>query len=148
MRDSRTRALRRDERTYEFFVRYPWGLSAINGYRRAARHFGLRTLEDPSCDGADTLRLLVHRDPRKLRLAAKVLGQAYSFDGDDDGRADDAEAWLAFDSGVHWFHHDWKWWNQDQDEGALERLRWKRTIVETKKGYRVTVRAARPRRRR
>ena len=44
----RTPRLIRNRRTFEFVIRYPHGIAAINGYRRAARHFNFHTLEDPA----------------------------------------------------------------------------------------------------
>ena len=46
--------LRRTKTAFEFYISSPWGLSAVNGYRRAARHFGLHTLEDPTTLGTDS----------------------------------------------------------------------------------------------
>ena len=91
--------------------------------------------------GTDTCRLLIHKSARKLRKAAKLLDEAYS--SDDEELIDGAELWLASDSGIRWFNHDWKYWDQDQDEGALESLGWERVIVESAACYRVTLRVAR-----
>jgi hypothetical protein len=130
--------LRRSRRTFEFLVRYPHGISAINGYRRAARHFGLHTQEDPTTVGNDTCRLFIHKSPSKLREAARRVGDAYA--SGDDSFIEQAETWLAFDSDVNWFAQDWKYWDQDQDEGALKNLGWERIIVERAHHYRVTLR--------
>ena len=135
-----TRRLVRNRHTFEFLVRYPHGTAAINGYRRAARHFKFHTLEDPTTVGGDTCRLFVHKSAQKLREAAKVVGDAYT--SGDDELIDEAEMWLATDSDVHWFDHSWKYWAIEQDEGALECLGWKRLIVESGASYRVTLRVA------
>lgn len=137
MKAQRTR-LQRNKDTYEFLVRYPHGTSAINGYRRAARHFGLHTLEDPATVGTDTCRLLIHKSAKRLREAANVLDRAYS--AGDQTLIDEAEAWLAIESGIHWFDHDWSYWDQEQDEGALEQLGWDRVILETGNSFRITLR--------
>jgi len=137
----RTPRLLRNRRTFEFVTRYPHGTAAINGYRRAARHFKFHTLEDPSTAGSDTCGLLIHKNAQKLCEAAKILKEAYA--SDDDGLIEKAELWLACDSGVHWFDHDWKYWDQQQDEGALECLGWERLIVESGARYRVRLRVAR-----
>jgi len=136
----RTPRLLRNRRTFEFVTRYPHGTAAINGYRRAARHFKFHTLEDPTTIGSDTCRLLIHKSARKLREAAKLLREAYA--SGDEELIDKAEMWLACDSGVHWFDQDWKYWDQEQDEGALECLGWERLIVESGDRYRVTLRVA------
>ena len=122
------RTLTRDTRTYEFIVRYPHGTSAINGYRRAARHFGLHTREDSTTIGSDATRLFVHRDAARLRAADRTLSAAYA--SNDDSRIEDAEWWLAADSGVHWFEQDWNGWEPELDEGALEHLGWRREMTE------------------
>ena len=116
----RSPVLKRTRTTYEFFVRYPCGTSAINGYRRAARHFKLHTLEDPCSQGNDDCRLLIHKNSPTLREAAKVLNDAGSITSsldDDDAMPidampilEDAEDWLSKND-VHWFHHDWKYWD-------------------------------------
>jgi hypothetical protein len=132
--------LTRTRNTYEFIVQEPYGASAINGYRRAARHFGFRTLEDPTFGGSDAYRLLIHEDARKLRAAAKVLCEAYS--SGDQNCIDEAESWLASASGVNWLSHDWKYWDSEQDEGTLGCLGWKRRVVEVDGRYRVALRRA------
>jgi hypothetical protein len=133
--------LKRTRNTYEFCIRYPHGTSAINGYRRAARHFGLHTLEDPSTLGTDTCRLFIHKDIRKLREAARVIKSAYA--SGDESLIEDAEEWLASGGGggggVTWFDHDWRYWDQEQDEGALECLGWNRGVVELGSQYRLTI---------
>lgn len=139
MKVRRTR-LKRTRNTYEFLIRYPYGISAINGYRRAARYFGLHTLEDPTTVGTDTCRLLIHKSTKRLRDAAKVLNHAYS--SDDQTLIDTAEIWLTTESDVHWFDHDWKYWNQEQDVGALEQLGWNRVIIEASNSFRITLRLA------
>jgi hypothetical protein len=133
--------LNRTSNTYEFFVRYPYGSSVIRGYRRAARHFGLHTLHDPTFAGSDGYRLLIHKSAKKLREAARVLGHAYAHanETDDETLIDEAEFWLEIKSGVHWFSHDWKHWDQEQDEGALEHLGWRRVVVEEDDGFRITL---------
>lgn len=137
----RTPRLLRNRHTFEFVTRYPHGTSAINGYRRAARHFKFHTLEDPTTVGTDTCRLLIHKSARRLREAAKILGEAYA--SGDDELINEAEMWLAHDSDVHWFDHDCKYWDEEQDEGALGCLGWERLIVESGDCYRVTLRVAR-----
>ena len=137
---SRPPRLKRTKNTFEFFVRDPHGTSAINGYRRAARHFGLRTLEDATTVGTDTCRLLIHKDVRKLHAAAKALDRAYT--SQDDALIDDAETWLRCESGVQWFDHDWCSWVQEQDEGTLEQLGWERVVLKSGNCYRVTLRMA------
>lgn len=139
MKAQRTR-LQRTKNAFEFLVRYPHGTSAINGYRRAARHFGLHTLEDPTTVGTDTCRLLIHKSAKRLREAARVLDRAYSVG--DQNLIDEAEAWLVIKSDIHWFDHDWKHWDQEQDEGAIEQLGWDRVISETGNSYRITLRLA------
>ena len=121
-------------------TQYPHGTSAINGYRRAARHFKFHTHADPTSEGSDACRLLIHKNAGKLREAVKRLGEAHA--SDDDELIEKTEMWLASDSGVHWFDHDWKYWNQEQDEDALECLGWERFIVASGERYRVTLRKA------
>jgi hypothetical protein len=139
-----TAKLRRNRTTFEFFVNYPWGISVINGYRKACRHFGYRTLEDPTTVGNDDCRLLISKDMKKLRHAAKVLTET-----DDDGTESEElfwqkEQWLQSHSEVHWFAHDWKHWDWQQDRGAFEHLGWDCVIVkwsdEPRACYRVTIR--------
>jgi hypothetical protein len=130
-------ALRRNATTFEFVVRYPHGTSAINGYRQAARHFGFHTLEDPTTAGGDDTRVLIHRSASVLRRAARRLSKAWT--SDLDGAADEGELWLATESGVSWFHHDWNYWDADQDNGALESLGWRRRISAQGDDYRVTL---------
>jgi hypothetical protein len=144
-RPAATRRLIRTRYVFEFFVRSPEGTSVINGYRRAARHFKLRTLEDPTTVGNDTCRLLIHKSGQKLGEAAKILDTAYSCDDETliHGLIDVAETWLAGESGVHWFDHHWRYWNQEQDEGALEWLGWHRQIIECGERYRVRLRIIR-----
>jgi hypothetical protein len=62
-----TPRLLRNRRTYEFLIRYPHGTTAINGYRRAARHFKFHTLEDPTTVGTDT---------RAVCLSTRVLASS------------------------------------------------------------------------
>ena len=135
--------LARTADAYEFLVCSPFGASAISGYRRAARHFGLHTLEDPTAEGSDEYRILVHKSAPALRRAAEVLEHGYG--SDRQSAIDEAEMWLAT-SNVTWFAQDWKHWDQDQDEGALERLGWKRFIVKAGKSYRITLRLVKRRR--
>ena len=122
---------------YEFLVREPFGASAISGYRKAARHFGLHTREDPTLAGSDGYRVFVHKSAARLRQAVKMLDVAYV--SDQQNVIDDAEAELA---GWHvpWFAQDWKYWDAEQDEGALETLGWKRRIAKAGNGYRITLR--------
>jgi hypothetical protein len=140
----RNRRLIRNRNTFEFLTRYPNGTAAINGYRRAARHFKFHTLEDPTMVGSDAYRLFVHKSAQKLREAAKVIGDAYTLanTADDEELIDEAEMWLC-DSDVLWFAQDWKYWDMEQDEGALELLGWERLIAPYgDAGYRVTLRLA------
>jgi hypothetical protein len=91
--------------------------------------------------GTDSCRLLIHKSASKLREAAKRLGDAYT--SGDDELIQEAEIWSSFDSDVHWFARDWKYWDQEKDDGALECLGWERLIVESgAKSYRVTIRVA------
>lgn len=129
--------------TYEFLVRYPWGASAISGYRRAARHFGFHTREDSTLAGSDAYRLFVHKRAAILRQAVKVLEVAYI--SDQQAAIDDAEASLA-SGDVAWFAQDWKHWDEEQDEGALEHLGWKRLIVKAGRSYRITLQLVKRRR--
>lgn len=126
MKGCRTARRAPESNTFRFLVRDPWGISAINGYRRAARHFGYRTRLDPTCEGTDVCRILTHQEASKLREAAQVLTAAY--ESDDELSINAAESWLA-ENGVHWFSQDWKIWDPEQDEGALECLGWKRDVV-------------------
>ena len=141
---SESSRLIRDRDTYEFIVRRPHGASAISGYRRAARHFGLHTQEDPSCGGSDSFRMFVSKDARKLRLAAKTINQAYATDDEDNINA--AESHLLEAHDIHFFSSGWKSWDSQADEGTLEQLGWKRSIVEKPNHYRVTIQQVRRRR--
>lgn len=86
--NGKTPRLLRDRNTFEFFVKDPWGTSAIHGYRRACRHFGYHTLDDPTAAGSDDYRLLVSKNRKKLQQAAKVLKQT-----DGDGGVSDDLYW-------------------------------------------------------
>lgn len=112
---------KRSATEFAFVVRYPWGTSAIEGYRRAAEHFGLCTRVDPTTDGDDVTRLLIHADAAVLARA--VEGLLALLDGSDE---DDPYEWpdvdLLIEAGVHWFTQDWKHWDAEQDEGVLEGL--------------------------
>lgn len=136
------RLLVRDSTTFEFVVRPPHGISAVVGYRKAARHFGLRTLVDPTTTGGDDTRILMHPSAAVLRKTAKALSRAMA--SENEGDAEDAEFWLARESGVHWFHHHWRHWDIDQDRGALENLGWRRRIVQSGDTYLVTLAVKRP----
>jgi hypothetical protein len=129
--------------TYEFLVRDPWGASAISGYRRAARHFGLHTMEDSTLAGSDRYRLFVHKRAAALRRVVKMLEIAYASNQQD--AIDEAEMSL-YSAHVPWFAQDWKDWNAEQDEGALETLGWKRLMVKVENGYRVTLKLLKRRR--
>jgi hypothetical protein len=126
--------LRRTSDIYEFLVRYPWGMSSINGYRHAARHFGLHTLEDPSSRGWDSCGLLVHRSVQALREASRVSATI------------EPEDWDTFyvemaNRGVGVIDHDWKHWDPDDDKAALAGLGLDAEAVEYEDGrYRVTLR--------
>ncbi|MGA7991637.1 MAG: hypothetical protein WCC53_09420 [Thermoanaerobaculia bacterium] len=137
-----TRLVRTSE-IFEFLVRYPWGSSAISGYRRAARHFGFHTREDPTFEGSDAYRVFVDKSAAALRRVVKALEIAYS--SGQQNVIDDAEAELA-GGDVIWFAQDWKHWEAEQDEGALERLGLKRRIVEAGKSYLVTLKVVKGRR--
>jgi hypothetical protein len=128
--------LKRTRKTYEFFVGIPYGSSAMNGYRKAARHFGFRTLEDPCTDGTDTFRLLIHKSSQKLRTVARMLQRAAL--SDDKCAIWDADMEILV-SDIHYFHHNWRHWDQVQDEDALENLSWSRTVTKLGKRYRVTL---------
>jgi hypothetical protein len=127
----------RSAKVFEFLVKYPWGISAISGYRRAARHFGLHTREDPSTVGNDSWCLFVHKDPRKLR---QVVAQLSALDPSNSNY--DVDEWsIKVGSGVHWFWHDWKQWDIEADENAVKNLGWTRAVEDRGDGtYRVTIR--------
>lgn len=129
--------LRRTKGTFEFYARYPMGLSVMNGYRRAARHFGWHTLEDPSTIGTDSYRLFLHRKVEKLREASRKINDAYS--SDDDSQVDDLEIWLASQSGLHWFDQDWKYWDEESDLTTLGFLGWSRHVLDLGKRSRITI---------
>jgi hypothetical protein len=140
-------ALVRSRSRYELIVSYPWGTSAISGYRRAARHFGLHTRLDSTSKGTDQWCLLIHRDEAVLRAAARSLtNYARSCNDreiDNEGVLDE-EFEILLNSGAHWFAHDWKWWDIEGDEGALEGLRWSRIVTQRDDGsYRVSLRRRR-----
>ncbi len=138
-RHKRPEPLKRTRDTFEFFVCDPFGSSVMNGYRRAARHFGLHTLEDPGSVGTDTFRMLIHKSAGKLRRVANALAKVYE-------SGDDIEAeMLLHDSGVHWFDHDWSYWCVEADEGALDQLGWIRRVTRCGPRYRVTLRLRKPR---
>ena len=126
--------LRRTPDVYEFLVRYPWGMSSINGYRHAARHFGLHTLEDPSSRGWDSCCLLVHRSIEVLRKASRVSATI------------EPEDWDTFyvemaKRGVGVIDHDWKHWCPEDDKAALAGLGLDAEAVEYEDGrYRITLR--------
>ena len=142
-RPSRSVRLVRTADTYVFLVQYPFGGSVISGYRKAARHFGLHTMEDPTMEGADAYRVLVHKSRPAIRRAAQVLDRAYG--SDQQSAIDDAEMWLTR-SNVTWFAQEWNYWDDAQDEGALACLGWKRLIVKSEKSYRVTLQLIKKRR--
>jgi hypothetical protein len=96
--------------------------------------------------GSDGFRLLIHKSIRTLRGAANALSDAYA--SDDEALIAEAEMWLQLESDVHWFAHDWSYWDPDQDAGALESLGWERRVVESGGRYRVTLRLAKLRSRR
>jgi hypothetical protein len=142
-RTRRRGRLARTADTYEFLVRPPFGASVISGYRKAARHFGLQTMEDPTMEGSDGYRVLVHKSAPVLRRAADVLDRAYG--SDRQSAIDEAEMWLAT-SDVTWFAQDWRYWDEAQDEGALACLGWKRLVVKSEKSYRITLKLIKKRR--
>ena len=123
---NRVAPLIRNKRVFEFYVRHPWGSTAIRGYKQAARHFNLHTLEDPTSGGSDYYRLLIHKNVRKLRATSKILDEAYA--ADDENAIADAEFNLYCKSGVSCFTHDWKSWAPREDQNALKELGWKRRL--------------------
>jgi len=136
---TRSKPLVRNARCFEFLVKYPWGTTAINGYRRAARHFGLHTIEDPTFEGSDAYRMFVDRSESRLRSVAASVRKINAL---DDGTKDDFEPvddWLVEQDDLHWFSHDWKHWLMEDDEVAIEGLGWQRSVVEMGNRYRVTL---------
>jgi hypothetical protein len=136
----------RSREVFEFLVRDPYGSSAIAGYRRAARHFGLHTREDPAFEGSDAYRMFVHKDPRKLRVVAKAIGDVNEKCEDDT--LDDQELEIFLKTDVTYFAQDWHYWDETADEAALKDLGWKRRIAEStdKSGnqiFRVTLKRSR-----
>ena len=122
----RSAPLLRNRTTFEFLVRYPHGSTAISGYRRAARHFGLHTKEDPAFEGSDAFRIFVHKDPRKLRALAKAIGDAYATISDNT--IFDVDYDIITSADVAYFEQDWRWWDETSDREALKHLGWKRRI--------------------
>jgi hypothetical protein len=116
----------------------------INGYRKACRHFGYRTLEDPTTVGNDDWRLLIHKEMKKLRRAARVLNETDNDGVVSDELYDQKEEWLQFERGVTWFHHDWRHWYWREDKNTFEELRWDGIITECKDYYRVTIHKTKP----
>jgi hypothetical protein len=138
----RTR-LKRSARIFEFIVDYPHGTRAVAGYRKAARHFGWRTRDDPSMAGSDQWRLLIGRDERELRLVAKRLRDFADEEASSDVEEDDPwpDLDILLEADVHWISQDWRYWDIESDAGAMEHLGWSRTIVpHGKRGFRVTLR--------
>lgn len=130
----------RDARCFEFLVKYPWGTKAIGGYRRAARHFGWHTFQDPTFEGSDAYRMFV--DPRAAKLRSVAAG-VRRINQLDDGTLDDydpVEDWLVQRRDLTWFAADWKHWFAGDDEAALRALGWRRTVEEVGNSYRVTLR--------
>jgi hypothetical protein len=138
VRSKRQPKLKRTREVYEFLVRYPWGTSSISGYRRAVRHFGFHTLEDPSSRGWDSCCLLIHRSVQALREAARASA------------AIEPEDWDNFEPemarrGICVIDHDWKRWHPEDDKAALAGLRLQAEIQEFETGrFRVTLRKHRP----
>jgi len=67
----------------------------------------------------------------------------------NDTLIDEAERWLERKSGIQWFDQDWRFWDELQDEAALDGLGWQRTVVQSGQRYRVSLRViARDRQRR
>ena len=126
---SRSARLIRNRSIFEFLVRYPHGSSAIAGYRRAARHFGLHTKDDPTFEGSDAYRLFIHRNARKLRAIAKAIEHANAITPDDT--IYDVENDLFDEAQVTYFTQDWRFWDIPADESALENLGWKRYVLDT-----------------
>jgi hypothetical protein len=138
---SKPARLRRSERIFEFIVDYPHGTRAVAGYRKAARHFGWRTREDPSFDGLDQCRLLIDRDPKALRRVAQRLLNYVPDETDDEDDYLSAELDILLEANVAWITQDWKYWDIDSDDGAMEHIGWSRTIApHGKHGFRVTLR--------
>ena len=127
----------RDGHTFEFYVRFPPGHFAMSGYRKAARHFGLHTLEDPSFEGTDAYRMFVDASATRLGAVATALQKACELDDGDD--LDPVEDWVIQHPELNWFSHDWKHWDPEDDEGVLDELGWKRAITPTKSGCKVTL---------
>ena len=94
-------------------------------------------------EGSDGFRVLVHRSAAALRRAARVLDCAYGSDVLD--AIDEAEIWL-LRSDVTWFAQDWRYWDEAQDEGALECLGWKRLVVKSSNVFRITLQLIKKRR--
>ena len=106
----------------------PFGASAIEGYERAAHHFGLYTLHDPTFEGMDCYRLLVHDNFERLKSVGQQLSELEAPEENDDNLGGEIDILLP--AGLHWFSHTVGHWDIAQDEGALECLGWSRTIVD------------------
>jgi hypothetical protein len=133
-RAKRQPKLRRSRDVYEFLVRYLWGFSSILGYSRAARHFGLHTLEDPSSRGQDSCCLLVHGSAQVLRDATRVSPTIEPEDW-DDFYPEMAKR------GICVIDHDWKHWYPEDDKEPLAGLGLQAEFLEYEEGrYRVTLR--------
>lgn len=100
-------------------------------------------MEDPTMEGSDAYRVFVHESASVLRRAAKVLDRAYG--SQEQSAIDDAEIWL-LQGDVIWFAQDWQYWDEAQDEGALECLGWKRSIAKVGKSYRIMLKLIKQRR--
>jgi hypothetical protein len=146
---SKPRRLQRSADIFEFIVDYPHGTSALAGYRKAARHFGWRTREDPTLAGGDQWRLLIGRDDRVLREAVRRLSESDESheSEDEDDLFPDMD--ILLDLNVHWIAQDWKYWDMEAEAGAMESLGWTRSVVpHGKRAFRVTLRLKGRRKRR
>jgi hypothetical protein len=146
-RANQSKPLVRNARCFEFLVKYPWGTTAINGYRRAARHFGLHTIDDPTFEGSDAYRLFVDPSASRLRSVAASVRKINAL---DDGTTDDLDLdpvddWLVRQDDLWWFSHDWKHWLMEDDESVLQALGWLRSVVAIGNNYRITLRLGRRR---
>src|SRR5262245_44477977 len=84
-RRTRKRTSRNRPSTFLIHVTYPSGTTSIQGYLKASRYFGKRTLLDPTCEGMDDCRLLIHNEAKVLwQTAKKLLEHACSVSCEED----------------------------------------------------------------